>query len=627
MGNIANRVLLADYLGGQASGAVMGRNYIKNPSGLFNVNNISVANSATVARNTGTPLTRIADIEVTLPNNTNGYAEWAANLTDLSIGGQNCEVRFDYIASSIGSQVFAQALDTGTVVAQQQLSAASSPRQFSMNVPCNGTGATTTVRITNATGNSGTSNIKVANMSYGKASNVGTVAQASLYGTVTTVGTTDCRWTVTSNQSFSNYAADTDCNTAVATGNASAPSTKIPGITFQTLPPGQYLIKAVGYFYNTSLARECSFRFSDGTNHSSPATLYTGSGTGSDGNLEGVITYNTAQNNVTIQVQGTGATGSQTCDIINLSSSMGFQIQVYRFPSASEQAVRPDVLPASWSGYHGNNCSWSRTSTAYGDPGADAVCTFIEINNRNFGTVTSYLSGSDKLPGIVFTPARAGRYLVMVDFQAAASNAIATASYRMETSDGVLISEGSHVQSASSGSFETKYSLKGIADAASTSPLTIRIQCKATAGNCQYVPAGANGTIFWTVIALDQSFPAPLLVGSVTSNSSGLERVERVMVSEDPAACSASPCTITNQTGSWVSSVTRSGTGTYTVNIAAGIFSTRPSCFVTGQVGGAARTCNNNGANTTTTVPIACFSNSGANIDMAFQVLCMGPKG
>jgi hypothetical protein len=621
MGNIANRVLLADYLGGQASGAVMGRNYIKNPSGLFNTNNISVANSATVARNTGTPLTRIADIEVVLPNNTNGYAEWAANTMDLSLGGQNCELRFDYIASSIGSAVYAQVLDTGTVVAQQQLALSSSPRQFSLNVPCNSTGATTTVRITNATGNSGTSNIKVANVSYSKASNVGTTAQASFYGSATTAGTANCNWSRTSNQSFGSFSADSDCPTPSVEGNAAAPATKIPAIRFPNMAPGDYQFTATGMFFASGTNQPCSFRFSDGTNSTSAQVVFA---TGSPGMpvISGKISYATAGDR-TIEVQATGRDGNYPCDILaNTATTTPFRIDVVRFPSSSEIAVRPEQLPGFWNGYHGSNCTYSRSGTSLGDFPADSVCDFVEMQNVNFGTVTSQLSGSDKLPGIVFTPRRAGRYLIIANFSGLLTAGGTSSVYELYDGTNSL---GNSTFSSPANEY-IPHTLQGIVNATSTSPVTVRIRGAAASGDIRITGPGSPSTshIRWTIIALDQALPAPLLVGSVTSNSSGLERVERATVNEF-TTCTSSPCTITRQSGSWLTSVTRSSTGNFTLDIAAGVFSATPSCSWSVTNAFICRSVSS--GNTPTSIGLDCRNQAGGADDLnTLYVTCMGPR-
>ena len=584
----------------------MGRNYIKNPSGLFNVNNISVANSATVARNTTTPLTRIADIEVSLPNNTNGYAEWAANTTDLSIAGQNCELRFDYIASSIGSQVFAQVRDTGTVVAQQQLSAASSPRQFSLNVPCNGTGATTTVRLTNATGNSGTSNIKVANMSYGKASNVGTVAQASFYGSVKYTAATNCGWQ-RSSTTFGNYTADTDCATPTATGNASAPSTKIPAIVLNNLPAGDYLFKAIGYVYSSSSASACSWRFSDGTNSSSPATAYSQFGGVGVPGFEGRIKYDTVQSSVTINVQAASVTTSTSCDIYpDTSGKTEFEILVYRFPSSSEIALRPDQTDYGWTAY---------TPTFEGLGTVSGVKVYHRKVGENLEVNGYFKPGTPSaVPATISLPAG-----LLVD-GTKISNTTSTAwvgwANQMTTS-------GTPANFTATNRFHIFY------DGSTGGKLFLAVQSgtsEFTKNNGTALYNSGEGASFFFSVPIQGwrvTSGAPLLVGSVTSNSSGLERVERLRFTNSGAP------TIAQQSGSWVSSLSDNGVGLTTINITTGIFSEAPVCVCSVSLNGGGETCKITGTPTATAVQIQTRTeSSGAltNSDLDANVICMGPR-
>jgi hypothetical protein len=86
--------------------------------------------------------------------------------------------------------------------------------------------------------------------------------------------------------------------------------------------------------------------------------------------------------------------------------------------------------------------------------------------------------------------------------------------------------------------------------------------------------------------------------------------------------CTSSPCTIT-QSGSWVTSVTRTGTGSYVVNIASGTFSAAPSCTVIANQG-----CQygNVPASTSTEFDFFVGTSNCTLADGAFNVICMGPK-
>jgi hypothetical protein len=151
-------------------------------------NNVSASGTATVSRNTTSPLTAIADFAISLPNNATDGVTWSLGTLDNALNGQNCELRFDYKSSSMGSAVYAQVLQGSNVAAQVQLTNSSNPQSVSLNSLCGDLSSATTIKITNASGNSGTSSLNVANVSYGKATNLSNVSQAQLVGTVQITG-------------------------------------------------------------------------------------------------------------------------------------------------------------------------------------------------------------------------------------------------------------------------------------------------------------------------------------------------------------------------------------------------------------------------------------------------------
>ncbi|MFN7454321.1 MAG: hypothetical protein ACK5RO_06635, partial [Pseudobdellovibrionaceae bacterium] len=140
----------------------------------------------------------------------------------------------------------------------------------------------------------------------------------------------------------------------------------------------------------------------------------------------------------------------------------------------------------------------------------------------------------------------------------------------------------------------------------------------------------ANTAVNYCIRAQDQSTNAPLLVGSVTSNSSGLERVERVYFGGSTAnsACTSTPCTIKTQSGSWVSSVTRSGAGSYIVNINSGIFSAAPVCQATVVVSPAydATFARFDAEPTTSSLSLRSIRATNTSEDTAIAVTCQGPR-
>lgn len=78
------------------------------------------------------------------------------------------------------------------------------------------------------------------------------------------------------------------------------------------------------------------------------------------------------------------------------------------------------ITTYAWSGYHSIDCSFlfSGGGGAYIEATADSSCTFAQITNVNFGSVTSYNDGTpgNNRPGIVFTPPATGTYEVCTSY-------------------------------------------------------------------------------------------------------------------------------------------------------------------------------------------------------------------
>jgi hypothetical protein len=166
--------------------------------------------------------------------------------------------------------------------------------------------------------------------------------------------------------------------------------------------------------------------------------------------------------------------------------------------------------------------------------------------------------------------------------------------------------------------YEHTFALSGIVYATSISAVTAKLRGKVTGGTTT-IDVDATQRVSWSVVALNQSFPAPLLVGSVTSNSSGLERVERLRVTN-----SGTP-TIASQSGSWVSGLTDNAVGSVYVNLTAGNFSADPTCTCSSHLPN--RLCSIDVTISTSQVRVRTATVSPfADADMDFSLICMGPR-
>ena len=285
-----------------------------------------------------------------------------------------------------------------------------------------------------------------------------------------------------------------------------------------------------------------------------------------------------------------------------------------------ENAYRADVSSRYWSGYHDSTCDgWTTTSTSFADPSNDATCNFTELNNKNFGTVSS---AGAKTPGITFTPSRSGTIWACASTPGYNNTTGKQSNYQL--TDGTTAYAISGVYTNATTTAAAPVQLCGIVPVVGGTSTTLKIQIKTDSGGTAYIGAlsGAHA-VDWSLVDISQSVPAPLLTGSVTSNNpSGGERIERATI-----IYSAGVPAVNRQSGTWISSVTDTGTGRAGLVIPSGIFSAAPSCTVSGAGSLSNAVCITESSPTSTAVAVACYAGStGALTDSDFNVICVGPR-
>jgi hypothetical protein len=131
----------------------------------------------------------------------------------------------------------------------------------------------------------------------------------------------------------------------------------------------------------------------------------------------------------------------------------------------------------------------------------------------------------------------------------------------------------------------------------------------------------------FTIAHVTSSMNSPLIKNSVVSSSNGVEDIERVAFggASENTNCTGT-CTIYRSTPG-ISSVSRTGTGAYTINFVAGTFTGPPNCTgVSRTVGVGASIVTKNGTPTATTFPVLTRNNSDAAANSEVVVNCQGPK-
>ena len=260
--------------------------------------------------------------------------------------------------------------------------------------------------------------------------NISQASQAQFVGGISSALTANCLWQTTST-SFAAFAADSDCPTPTVTGNASAPATKIPGITFSSLPPGVYTVVVTGAFIPDAALAAHLFTISDGTSLSGQGTATAG---GSAGQIVGKFTYTAAQGSTTFQVQGLTSSGATASDIDNRTSSANtgvpFGIEVYRFPTTQETYYRPDIynwrVDASISGANPSLGTSAQASyTGIEDGGltltnntsttGNVLTAAIPCSSTNASSGTTCGAGNESV-GVSFTLPVAGDVRACVSF-------------------------------------------------------------------------------------------------------------------------------------------------------------------------------------------------------------------
>ncbi len=257
------------------------------------------------------------------------------------LAGQNLELTA-YVRTA-SSTVQVCSMSGGSEVQCQNVASTDTWGGYTFNLPAV---ASTSCGIRIKTSGSTTGTVKVDKAYVGLATNIGTASQATLYGASNYVGVANCIWTTTSG-TYANFAADTDCNTPTGVNNGSAPSTKIPAVTFASLPPGDYLFVASDFVLSVASQTTntvCGLRFSDGTNSfgSQFSTRAAADTLGGAVNTQLISrrTYTAAQTNLTVQIQGQRTAGDGTCQLQANNTDYNLTIHAYRYPSASEQITR-----------------------------------------------------------------------------------------------------------------------------------------------------------------------------------------------------------------------------------------------------------------------------------------------
>jgi hypothetical protein len=309
-------------------------------------------------------------------------------------------------------------------------------------------------------------------------------------------------------------------------------------------------------------------------------------------------------------------TGIGTGEVVSLIAT----VPILGWTSAGNQTVSQATGPASWNGYESAGSGWTLTGASFGDFSAGSTITSGVYSSKN---ITCTFAPSS-LPGISCTLPRAGTYQVCATgtyLNSAGTGG--SAAMRLVDGSSVVINPGM----STAGVGALPYSMCGNYPVASiSSPTVFKLQAAAGGGGTVSFANTFTGqqNATFTVLAIDQALPAPILTGSVTQESTGSDVFKRFNVS---ASCTTGTCTMTENSG--FNSCAFSSTGVYNCAFT-NAYSSKPVCLIgmNNNWGGVSPTCQVDPTNTTSTnLRVNCFT-SGSNTaqNSSFSGFCSGPK-
>lgn len=491
--------------------------------------------------------------------------------------------------------------------------------------------------------------------------NISNVSQAEMYGRIVVSGCTAGPAWVRSNTAYGSFGTSANCSYS-ASGNASAPSTNLPAIKFASLPPGNYYFVARSNFNKsvTTTNSSIAYEFHDGTTGFGENAFSHSSASGaviSANSINGFKEYTTAQSNITFEIYGkTSNTASTTEATIgdgngtsNPSITNDLEIEVYRFPLASQTSYKPDQV--AW--YVDANISGANF-----DLGTSDQASYVEMTNasmtltNNSGGATAQIacaSGTastgttcsvNESNGIAFSIPKAGVYEACTNashyIDTGVSGAAGVTFQIVETTNtsSAVVQEGKdrpETRNENSAFAPMTFPVKvcGLFTFSSAGQKTLRLEYEqdvtATLTSNLVLADGAAASgqrdIHWTVRPWLNNEPAPLLVNSVLSNSSGIERIERATLTNSGS------CAVSSQSGSWIASVSDPGAGQCTINFTAGLWSAAPTCICSGAPnGGNPVSCTISAISSSAVTTLTAVNNSTVGADTPIYIQCMGAK-
>jgi hypothetical protein len=475
----------------------------------------------------------------------------------------------------------------------------------------------------------------------GLSQNLGSVAQANYVGGMYQDGAANCYGLASpsSANTFANMTYNTGCPNAWTTyGGVSAVSNNSSAAVFSNMPAGDYEVVLNGYFAMQVANKLCTFRISDGTNSFGNLSIYNSASIGGAGNLVARFSYSGPPTTRTFQAIASTEVAGGTCLLGNDNANRRIEWTFKRFPTQQEQVVRLNNQPV----YAGK--TWLNGNMTVGQ-GAAAPTARTVITNAAFATYTTFGAAvNDASQNIQVTS-----YLPIGDYEitatglfrseapSGAANSGATCNWDIYDSTAAATAGGVIATAPDSTTATAAYNdldvvttyVKITTPTVKTYQLRVSKANGSNASNCRYFTQNSgdylyNGSMMIRPLNQQVNIVVP---GSVTSSSSGVERLERLRFggATDPTNCTTGTCTVYSG-NTLAATVTRTSAGVYQIAFAAP-FSARPSCFCSSTIIGSARgNCQPGEGTTANSINVATVTNAGTVTDSYAEIMCLGPR-
>lgn len=475
--------------------------------------------------------------------------------------------------------------------------------------------------------------------------NLAQVSQAQIIGSAYFATTGSCTFTRTN--TALGALSDSDCPGPTVEynpgpGTIQTTDANAPVVTVNNLAPGDYEVGFIGASAIGTGAQLASLAINDGTSTRGQVSA-NNSTTSAPFHVKGQFSY-TSVGNKSFELYASSAANAFNIDLT--ASNQRLYFYIVKIPGSGEQALRPDLM--NWrvdANISGANPSLGTTDissytgiehaslTLTNNTGRGTIAAQIPCSSTNAPSGTTCSAGNESV-GVSFNLPIAGDVLACASatWHVSASGSVSGALQVVETpSNAQTISQEGKSRVAafvSGGIMGQPMRVCGTFTFSTAGQKTLRLfyEQDATAtvtSSLILADAGAaegQRDIHWEVYPINQAMPVPILVGSVSSGTTGTERVERVRVDGGTG-------TIITQSGAWITNLNKTGTGSYTLTIASGYFTATPACVCT-IFGNDRRNCTINGTPSATSLEISTHVDDGSTsiVDSDFSAICMGPK-